>query len=265
MSAKLRFVSFASGSSGNCSLLSGPGGHILIDAGISMKRIRENLALYSLSPGELSGILITHEHSDHTAGLKMLCKYYNIPVYAPAVVASCLRRGLAGLPARVDVIPVGECFSLAGMEIKAFHTPHDSEESVGYRFDCGTVFAFATDMGHVSPEVLEGLSGADAVFIEANHDPGMLRGGPYPAYLKRRILSENGHLSNGDCAVLARELAERGTRCMILGHLSRENNRPELALSAVRQALEGSGATVCAAPAARSICIEFERDSLCLQ
>ncbi len=240
---------FASGSSGNCLLVSDGGTHILIDAGISMRRIQTSLARCSLAWQDLTGVLITHEHSDHISGLPMLLKYHPMPVCAPHTVAS---RLLGQLPQAADllrIIPVGEAFPLGEMTVMAFHTPHDTDESVGYRLAGSAVYAHATDTGSVTEELLRGLSGADTVLIEANHDERMLRDGPYPFYLKKRILSARGHLSNGDCALLARTLAEQGTRRIILGHLSRTNNRPELALSAVRAALEGTSAELyCAGP-----------------
>ncbi len=125
------------------------------------------------------------------------------------------------------------------------------------------VFAHATDMGHVSEEVLGGLLGADTALIEANHDEEMLRYGPYPVYLKRRILSDRGHLSNVDCASLADRLAASGTRRIILGHLSRENNRPEIALQTVRAALSGRNTELYCAPVSGCLNVPVERGSLC--
>ena len=129
---------------------------------------------------------------------------------------------------------------------------------MGYRLEGEGSFAIATDMGAVTPEVLEGLLGAQTVLIESNHDLGMLCDGPYPVTLKRRILSDHGHLSNADCAVLAGQLVQSGTRNVILGHLSRENNRPELALEASKKLLSGSGARLCCAPVFGFLCVETE-------
>ena len=234
----MRVCVFASGSSGNCMLLSGGGANLLIDAGISARRIVNSLASMHLTMDDISGVLITHEHSDHVSGLKTLIKNHNVKLYAPRTVAN----RLAGmLPETQDVmthIPVGESFMIAQFNILAFHTPHDTDESVGYRIERDGIFAMATDMGHVSAEVEKGLLGADTVLIESNHDEMMLRYGPYPVYLKRRILSERGHLSNDDCACFIRRLAESGTKQVILGHLSRENNSPAKAMSAASAAAE---------------------------
>ncbi len=259
---KMRIVSFASGSSGNCSLLSCGEDHILIDAGISMKRIREALELNGLRFADLTGIVISHEHSDHISGLPMIVKHHRIPVYAPRLVAEHLRRAIAGLEDCLHIIPVGESFMLGGVRVRAFHTPHDTDESVGYRFEKDFVFAFATDMGHVTEEIEQGLTGADAVMIEANHDPDMLLRGPYPPYLKRRILSPRGHLSNGDCACLAKRLAQSGTRYIVLAHLSRENNDPKTAFNTVQAEIADSAALY-TAPAAACFTLELERKEAC--
>ena len=254
---------FASGSGGNCLLVSDRDTHILIDAGISARRLRQSLRAAGLDIQEIGGVLITHEHSDHVSGLKTLLRQCAVPLYAPHTVAA---RLCGFLPEAVDclrVIRTDAAFTVGGLQIRAFHTPHDTDESVGYRVEGSGVFALATDMGHVTQEVLAGLSGADAVLIESNHDLDMLLGGPYPASLKRRILSERGHLSNADCARLAARLAGSGTRTVILGHLSRENNRPELALRETESLLEGGAARVFCAPVFGCLEIDTEEDALC--
>ena len=254
---------FASGSSGNCLLLSGSGTHILIDAGISMRRIQQSLAQSDLSMREIGGVLITHEHSDHISGLKMLTKYYDLPVFAPRTVASRLRGCLPEAEPYLRVIPVNEPFEIGGVSVTAFHTPHDTDESVGYRVEGGGVFALATDMGHVTEEVFGALSGADTVLIESNHDEEMLRYGPYPVYLKRRILSDSGHLSNACCADLARKLALGGTRQIILGHLSRENNSPAIAMSAARESTAGLPVELYCAPVYGCLSLKVGEGCLC--
>ncbi|MBR1566998.1 MAG: MBL fold metallo-hydrolase [Oscillospiraceae bacterium] len=239
---------FASGSGGNCMLLSERDTHILIDAGISMRRLQQSLRACDLEIDDIGGVLITHEHSDHVSGLKMLLKYHELPLYAPHTVASRLCGMLPDADEVMHIIRPGEGFRLGAVKVRAFHTPHDTDESVGYRVEGDGVFALATDMGHVTDEVLEGLMGADAVLIESNHDLDMLYNGPYPVPLKRRILSERGHLSNTDCAALAVRLAETGTKTVILGHLSKQNNRPELALRETEQALEDRDVRLFCAP-----------------
>ena len=245
----MRLVTFASGSSGNCALLSMDGAHILLDAGISYRRICENLALTGVSPEALSAVLITHEHSDHIAGLATLVKHCAAPICAPRTLAGELSRIVAGVAARLRIVPPGAEEPLGALTVRCFPTSHDVSESVGWRVAGSSVFALATDTGCVTPELVSALAGAETVLIEANHDPDMLRAGPYPWYLKRRILSERGHLSNDDCAALACRLAESGTRQIVLGHLSRENNSPALAFRTVSAALAGKGAALYVAPA----------------
>ena len=254
---------FASGSSGNCLLLSGSGTHILIDAGISMRRIQQSLARSDLSMREIGGVLITHEHSDHISGLKMLIKHCAPPIYAPRTVANRLRGCLPEAEGLLHVIPVNEAFTIGSLTVNAFHTPHDTDESVGYRVEGEGIFALATDMGHVTEEVFSALSGADTVLIESNHDEEMLRYGPYPIYLKRRILSDRGHLSNACCAQLSRKLALGGTRRIILGHLSRENNTPALALSAARESTAGLPVELYCAPVFGCLSLEVGEEWVC--
>ena len=244
----MRLTTFASGSTGNCALLTMDGVHILLDAGISCRRICEHLRLSGVKPEDLAAILITHEHSDHIAGLATLVKRCAAPVCAPRAVAGYLDRTVAGVAARLRVVTPGEDFDLGGLTVRCFSTSHDSAQSVGWRVTGERTFALATDTGCITPEVEAGLTGADAVLIEANHDVDMLLAGPYPYYLKRRILSERGHLSNADCAALAARLAEGGTRQILLGHLSRENNSPARAFETVSAALAGR-AFVYVAPA----------------
>ena len=258
----MKLTVFASGSSGNCLLLSGRGTNILIDAGISARRISDMLGECCLSLQDITGVLITHEHSDHISGLLGLSRRCGAEIFAPRTVAARLRGMLPQIDERLRVIPVGEDFNLSRLKVRAFHTPHDTDESVGYRVECGGVFAIATDMGCVTDEVRENLLGADAALIEANHDEDMLRWGSYPVFLKRRILSEHGHLSNENCAALARELAQSGTRTIILGHLSRENNTPAAAMRAVGAALEGTGVSLLCAPAFG--CLEVKVEERCL-
>lgn len=239
----MNFVSFASGSSGNCCLVTEGRTAVLIDAGISLRRIKAGLARRALTPDDLSAVLITHGHSDHTAGLAMLLKNHKkVKVYASQTVAHALERAAAGIEGRIVSIPVGESVVLKNFTLTAFPTVHDTPGSVGYVLSGKDArFGFCTDTGCVTGEMLDALAGCDAAVIEANHDIDMLRGGRYPIHLKRRILSERGHLSNEDCAQLACALAKTGVQTFVLGHLSRENNRPALAERAVREALDGEG------------------------
>ena len=260
----MRLTTFASGSSGNCALLTMNGVHILLDAGISYRKIKENLALSGLTPEALSAVLITHEHSDHICGLAVLMKHCTASVCAPRTVANRLCAAIAGVEQCLRVISVGEPTEIGGVRLRCFHTPHDTEESVGWRLEGSETFALATDMGCVTEEVRNGLTGADVVIIESNHDPDMLRCGPYPAALKRRILSDHGHLSNESCGLLVAELADHGTAQIVLGHLSRENNTPERAFSAVKAALGERSTALYVAPPAGRLTLEYEKEPACL-
>lgn len=252
---------FASGSDGNCLMVSGSGTGLLIDAGISMRRVENALAANNVKMEDIGGVLITHEHSDHVCGLKMLCKHYRLPIYAPHTVANRLIGKIPGTEECMNIIPVGEDFYIGSLKVRAFHTPHDTDESVGYRVEGNGVFAISTDMGKATQEVKEGLLGADTVLIEANHDERMLLDGPYPAALKRRILSDNGHLSNAACGVLAKELSDAGTERIILGHLSKENNKPELAFETVSRQLAGS-AQLYLAPVLGNLEVQVKKSSV---
>ena len=248
-SSSMRVTVFASGSSGNCALISAGETRLLIDAGISMKRITAFLLGEGVRWTDIAGILVTHEHADHILALPMIAKYHAVPIYAPHTVANRLSGRYPKLEAQLRIIPVGEGFSIGDTIVTAFHTPHDTDESVGYRLDCGAYsFALATDMGHVTDEIRSALRGCGTVLIEANHDEDMLVNGPYPLPLKRRILSERGHLSNVNAARLASELIKHGTSRIILGHLSQENNLPELALGTVAAVLTDRDIDLLCAP-----------------
>lgn len=245
----MRIVTFASGSTGNCCLVSDGGVNVLIDAGISARRIVQGLGVLGLAPQDVCGVLITHEHSDHISGLPVLVKRTGMRIFAPSELGEVLKRVKPELSESIDYIPPDGGLCVGDVRITAFPTPHDASASFGYRIEGSEVFAFATDTGHISDELLEGLQGADTVVIEANHDKVMLKNGPYPQFLKQRVLSKHGHLSNDDCAKLACLLADSGTRQIILGHLSQQNNTPEAAETAVSEALSGRNVKIYTAPA----------------
>lgn len=232
----------ASGSSGNCLLLSADGTHILIDAGISARRIGQGLKELGLTPGELDGILVTHEHSDHISGLATLLKHEAVPVYATAATGRQIAYRIAWAEEHLHTVEPGKGFSIGALDLTAFSTPHDAADSVGYAVEHqGRKAAVCTDLGRVTEEVLDAVSGAELALLETNYDPDWLRSGPYPMYLKARILGDRGHLSNEDGGYLARTLAERGTRQLVLAHLSKENNTPARALNTVCACLSQGG------------------------
>lgn len=235
-------MTFASGSSGNCALISAGETHILLDAGISCRRITTALSAVGLRAEQLSGILVTHEHSDHIAGLSTLNKRFQLPVYATPGTARQLCCRIPFLEEQIRTVHPGVCISVGQMEIRPFPTSHDAAESVGYVISSvGRTLAFATDLGWLSPEVQEAVRGAHLAVIEANHDVETLLSGPYPYHLKQRILGEEGHLSNQAGAELACVAAAGGAHTVVLAHLSHENNTPAMALHAVSTALSAAG------------------------
>lgn len=251
---------FASGSTGNCALVSWRGTHILVDAGISLRRIRAALARRELRPEDLAGVLVTHQHGDHVRGLEMLLKYHPVTAWAPPSAAEALGRAMPAAAGRIRALEPGRTLFLGEVAVTPFPTVHDTGDSVGYRFQGDVGLGFCTDTGCVTGEMLRYLSGCDGAVLEANHDVDMLRRGPYPPALQNRILSDRGHLSNQQCGKLACRLAGEGMRYIILGHLSRENNRPPLALETVGAALARAGfprVQLCAAPEAEDLVLEM--------
>lgn len=230
-----------SGSSGNCTYVATTRGGLLIDAGVSAKRIVEALTARSIDPATLAGIFVTHEHTDHTNGIRVLAKKYGLPVYASYGTLLKLEPSLdAAIPLREMTAAGVEC---ADMEIRPFALSHDAAQPIGYKvtFADDTRFALATDTGVVTEEIRHELCGCKTVLLESNHDLKMLREGPYPYPLKERILSSHGHLSNDACAALLPYLVESGTSRFLLGHLSRENNTPKLAELTAKSRLAASG------------------------
>ena len=239
-----------SGSSGNSVFVRVGESAILIDAGKSARALCNALRSIGESIDEIDAIFITHEHCDHVSALEVIEKKRNIPIHIAEASAqkfdrcapSALQEGLHRHPPCFSV-EVGE------MTVSSFVTPHDSRMSVGYRIefadgDGRCAVGIATDIGYVSEDIRKGLCGCEAVVIEANHDKDMLMTGPYPHDLKQRVASRRGHLANDDCALFATELAENGTTSIVLAHLSKENNTPDLAFDEVSSALSGMGVTV---------------------
>lgn len=231
-----------SGSSGNCIFVRNGSTCILIDAGRSQRAIQTALSSLGADLDSVSAIFLTHEHNDHTKGLDVISKTYKIPVhitypsYAELVKADTPLCECAQVH---DVIYQVECGDLT---IKSFPIPHDSAQNVGYIISNGEfTLGIATDMGYVTTKIAEELSKCNKVIIESNHDIEMVKKGPYPKFLKDRILSNHGHLSNEICAKLCVYLAECGIDQITLAHLSRENNTPDLAYTTSKNALEQAG------------------------
>lgn len=229
----------ASGSSGNCILIQSGTTAVLVDAGISCRKITQRLKACGLRPEELTGILITHEHTDHIAGLNVLLKSKHIPIYATEGTCQMLAQKCPSTAPHLMVVPAASYFELGELTVTAFPTPHDAVDSVGYLLSDGSrSAAIATDLGQVTDYIREIITEADLVLLESNHDIPMLRTGPYPYLLQERILGVLGHLCNEAAAEFAVHLAQNRTRTLLLAHLSKENNTPELAYSVVAEALE---------------------------
>lgn len=226
-----RLCPLFSGSSGNSYYIGSATEGVLIDAGRSAKQICGMLEQCGIPVSAVRAVFVTHEHSDHISGLRVFASRFHLPVYAShGTLRELERLGCLSPKYTADVIEE-KGMACAGMYLKPFHTPHDCAEGVGYRVEThdGRTAAVCTDLGYMPNEVRQELSGTDLVVLESNHDVGMLQNGPYPYPLKRRILSDTGHLSNETCAEELCGLAAGGTTRFMLAHLSAENNTPELA------------------------------------
>lgn len=241
----MKICTLYSGSKGNAAYLRLAGTELLVDAGKSARCLCRSLEEIGASIESIRAILLTHEHTDHTAALDVLLRHRPMPVHIPRASADKMAK-TAPMHVTNCLIPHPPVFSeeIEGISVSSFPTPHDSAASVGYRFffeENGTAHTvgYATDTGHLSRELREGLRGCEAAVIESNHDVEMLMTGPYPYDLKRRILSRYGHLSNADCASLATDLVKSGARRLLLAHLSEQNNEPELAYGELAATLAG--------------------------
>ncbi len=237
-----RLSTLVSGSSGNACLVSLGDTHVLIDAGLPLKRLSEGLRTLGLTVHDLTAVLITHEHTDHISGLTPLLRETGLPVYASGGTAAALVSLCPFAVPFLHGFSAGTALTLGDIEVKSFSTPHDSADSVGYLFYLDTVrAAVATDLGHMPPDILALIFGADVVLLEANHDVDMLQNSAYPAFLKRRILGARGHLSNVAARDAAQTLIRHGTRHLVLAHLSDRNNDPQTAYDTVAEALLADG------------------------
>ena len=242
----MRFVSFSSGSCGNCSLLLGPSSGILIDAGVSIRRVKKELEALHLGYGDISAVLVTHDHGDHIRSLGSFCKRVTAPVWTTPVLHDALARHPFTrdwiAPCRQNLLREVWNPVTADFDVRYFVVPHDATQCVGYAVRSGEeIFVLMTDMGHVTEESLHWASLASTVVIESNYDMGMLLGGDYPEELKARISHGIGHLSNDACAQAIGAFVHPGLRNLFLCHLSGNNNTPELAYASAREALEAAG------------------------
>ena len=258
----LRLHILASGSGGNAAIVenAATGEGVLIDCGICKRDFFARAEEAGFDLGRLRAVVITHDHGDHTKGLGVVLRGLAKAGARPAVHASeavfaasaPLRDAVASVGAAFEPFGGGDVLEAAGLAVRPFRTSHDAADSYGFRFDEAggdrDSLGYMTDTGIVTDKAWEALSGVRLLALESNHDVEWLRSGPYPYSLKQRILGQRGHLSNEDAAAFARRMAECGTRCIVLAHLSRENNTPQRALAVMETALSGLDVTVEVAP-----------------
>lgn len=234
-----KFYSLFSSSSGNAAYLGNAQAGILLDIGVSCRKIVNALQNRNISADAVKAICITHTHSDHISGLRVFLKQHPVPVYGtPETIAALAQQ----LPETISFYPITETQTILDeWEVTPFQTPHDAEGSCGYRIHTADdrICAVCTDLGEVTDTVRQAVTGCDLVLLESNYDETMLRNGPYPVYLKQRIRSGHGHLSNPDSAAFAEKLIQHGTTRLVLGHLSQHNNTPLCAERAALQGLSG--------------------------
>ena len=242
----LNFISFGSGSSGNCYLLYTENGGLLIDLGIGLRLLKKYMREHGLPFSMIKHILVTHDHADHVKSVGKFSEDNDIPVYATADVHIGIRNNycvrIKVAPQQAMVIEKDVPFDLGDFHITPFQVPHDSMDNVGYRIECGgIVFCIMTDIGHFTDGMKRIIRDANYLVIEANYGVEMLKTSPYPEFLKTRIMGPEGHMSNEECGAV---LAENATECLRhvwLCHLSEENNHPELARKTVEQILRSYG------------------------
>ncbi len=242
----IRLAVLGSGSAGNATCIEGGGARVLLDAGFSCRELTARLRSVGVEPHRLDAVVITHEHADHIRGAALFSQTHKVPLYCTAATfraAGLQRAGVHGhgVFGYVAVEP-GTAFQVGGLRLEPFAVPHDAVDTVGYAVECaGIRFGYATDLGHDPETVRAALRDCDVLMLESNHDVEMLRQGPYPQVIKDRVLSRHGHLDNETAAALLCDVATERTRRVVLAHLSRTNNRPELALLATRRAFERRG------------------------
>ncbi len=242
---ELRFSPLFSGSSGNATYVGCDDAQILVDAGLSGSRVSQELRRVGVDPARLDAILVTHEHADHIRGIGILSRKFDLPVYATEGTWAGMFEKIGPIAEKNRIIfDPDQDFFLGSINVTPFATPHDAAQPVGYTFELdGAKLAIATDLGCIREGWMNRVLGADAVILESNYDPDMLRAGSYPYELKKRILSRRGHLSNDDAGAVAVELIKNGTRQIILGHLSKESNFPQLAMRSCELILQQAGLT----------------------
>lgn len=239
----LRFSVLASGSSGNAFYIETEKEKLLVDAGLSGKQMDKLFNDVHVSPADLSGILVTHEHSDHIKGLGILARKYNLPIYANEKTWKAMEGSIGKISLdQKFMFNMEEVKTFGDMEVESFGVSHDAAEPMFYVFrHAGKKVALVTDLGYVSERIKKTVEGADAYIFEANHDVGMLRMGRYPWSVKRRILGDSGHVSNEDCGLALTDIIDNNTKRIYLAHLSKDNNMKDLARMSVGNILTERG------------------------
>jgi phosphoribosyl 1,2-cyclic phosphodiesterase len=242
----LEICALASGSKGNAVYVGSEGQGVLIDAGLSGRELEGRLRAKELDPSSVKAVVMTHEHRDHASGAGVWARRFKVPLYAAYGVDAAMRRVMGENSLKgVEVINFAPDapFTVADMEFKPFPTSHDATSAVGFRIDNGrTTLGFATDLGEAGSEVIASLLGADALYLESNHEVELLMEGPYPYFLKKRIRGALGHLSNAECATLLASLVHSKLKAVILGHLSEVNNKPKIAFESAAKVLKDANA-----------------------
>jgi phosphoribosyl 1,2-cyclic phosphodiesterase len=237
----LRFRVLGSGSSGNCTLVEGGGARILLDAGLGPRQLAERLWSTGVDPASLDAVFLSHEHTDHARGALAFAAKWGVPLAGTRGTEAAAGLREAKLP-RFQAIAPGETRAFSRLTVRAVAVPHDAAAPVAFVVAAGdAALGHATDVGHVQRGLVEALRSCATLLVESNYDPAMLRDGPYPWGLKERILGPLGHLSNGEVARLLEQGLGPACQRVVLAHLSRTNNHPELALMAATEALERSG------------------------
>lgn len=245
---KVRFMSLASGSSGNCYFLGTDTYGILVDAGIGIRTIKKILKEFGIGLNIIRAVFVTHDHADHIKAVGHLGEKFGIPVYATQKVHAGINKSYCmteKLSTSVRYLRKEETMQLDDIEVTAFEVPHDGTDNVGYCIRIkDKIFSFLTDLGHITPVAAHYICKANYLILEANYDEEMLKMGPYPRYLKERIAGPNGHMSNRDTAAFLAEHIHSGLKYIWLCHLSKDNNHPELAYKTVEFSLRGKGIVV---------------------
>ncbi len=238
----MKFTVLGSGSSGNCAVISTPGTTVLVDAGLSAKQIVLRMEAAGYSPAALDGILVTHEHSDHTGGLEIICRKWDVPVYATPLTQESLAKNFR-LPPKWRLMATGSPFEINDLRVECFPVPHDAVDPVGFTLEClGSRLGMLSDIGFVTNLVRDRLQQVHTLFVEANYDTRLLdEDTKRPWSIKQRISSRHGHLSNEQVAELVSHLAHDELHQVVLGHLSEDCNHPDTAISCVQTALQAKG------------------------